>query len=73
MIEFLKRWCFNFIMVIVSIALILLVIGVGLILPAYFLTTGFSDPIVVWRIVVGIFIILIEITTIYTLGDNEEW
>ena len=59
MIEFLKRWCFNFIMVIVSIALILLVIGVGLILPAYFLTTGFSDPIVVWRIVVGIFIVLL--------------
>jgi hypothetical protein len=60
-------------MVIISITLILLVIGVGVILPVYFFTTGFSDPIVVWRIVVGIFIILIDITTMCTLGDNEEW
>lgn len=73
MIEFLKRWCFNFIIIIVAVTLILLIIGVGLILPAYFLATGFSSPIVVWRIIVGIFIILIDITTMYTLGNNEEW
>ena len=69
MIEFLKRWCFNFIMTIVSVTLVVLAI----ILPAYFLATGFSEPIVVWRIVVGVFIILIEITTMYTLDDNDEW
>lgn len=73
MIEFLKRWCFNFIMVIVSVTLVVLTVGVGLILPIHLLATGFSEPIDVWRIVIAILIILIDITTMYTLGDNEEW